>query len=256
MNPTLILWVFDFLTNRSQYVKVNGASSSSRNTNTVAPQGSVISSVLYTLCTSGKCHLPCTVHPVHLREVSSPLYCTPCTLQGSVISPVLYTLYTSGKCHLPCTVHPVHFREVLSPLYCTPCTPHGSVISPVLYTLYTSGKCYLPCTVHPVHLRKCYLPCTVHPEHLREVLSPLYCTPCTPQESVISPVLYTLYTSGKCHLPCTVHPVHVREVLSPLYCTPCKRMTAGQSNRTARTYLSNVMMIYVWLDSFRRQHNI
>ena len=134
VNPTLILWVLDFLMNRSQYVKVNGASSSSRNTNTGAPQGSVISPVLYTMYTSGKCYLPCTVHHVHLREVLSPLYCTPCTPQGSVISPVLYTMYTSGKCYLPCTVHHVHLREVLSPLYCTPCTPQGSVISPVLYT--------------------------------------------------------------------------------------------------------------------------
>ena len=144
VNPTLILWVLDFLTNRSQYVKVNVASFSSRKTNTGVPQGSVISPVLYTLYTPGKYYLPCTVHPVHLREVLSPLYCTPCTPQGSVISPILYTMYTSGKCYLPCTVHPVHLREVLSPLYCTPCTPQVSVISPVLYTLYTSGKCYLP----------------------------------------------------------------------------------------------------------------
>ena len=116
MKPTLILWVLDFLTNRSQYVKVNGASPSSVNTNAGAPQ-------------------------------------------GSVISPVLYTMYTSGKCYLPCTVHPVHLKEVLS------------------------------------------------------------------------------------------HPVHLREVLSPLYCTPCTRVIVGQSNRTARTYFSNMPMIYVWLDS-------
>ena len=52
VNPTLIIWVHDFVKNISQYVKVNGASSSSRNTNTGSPQGSVISPILYTLYTS------------------------------------------------------------------------------------------------------------------------------------------------------------------------------------------------------------
>ena len=53
MNPTLILWALDFLTNRSQYMKWNGASSSSRNSNTGGPQGIVISPVLYIVYTIG-----------------------------------------------------------------------------------------------------------------------------------------------------------------------------------------------------------
>ena len=67
VNPTLILWVLDFLTNRSQYVKINGASSSSRNMNTGKSQGSVISPALYCIalyCTVLYC-TPCTVHPAH-----------------------------------------------------------------------------------------------------------------------------------------------------------------------------------------------
>ena len=53
VNPTLILWALDFLTNRSQYMKWNGASSSSRNSNRGGPQGSGISPVLYIVYTSG-----------------------------------------------------------------------------------------------------------------------------------------------------------------------------------------------------------
>ncbi|XP_077981372.1 uncharacterized protein LOC144436447 [Glandiceps talaboti] len=62
VNPNIILWVLDFLTNRRQYVRVNAIGmnnrnpsatvSSMRSTSTGAPQGSVISPVLFTLYTN------------------------------------------------------------------------------------------------------------------------------------------------------------------------------------------------------------
>ena len=52
VNPHLILWVLSFLTDRHQRVRVNGHLSSSRRISTGAPQGSVISPVLYTLYTN------------------------------------------------------------------------------------------------------------------------------------------------------------------------------------------------------------
>ena len=62
VNPNLILWVLDFLTNRQQYVRVNNANagkdnssaimSGMRSTSTGAPQGSVISPVLFSLYTN------------------------------------------------------------------------------------------------------------------------------------------------------------------------------------------------------------
>ena len=52
VNPHLILWVLSFLTGRHQRVRVNGHLSSSRRISTGAPQGSVISPVLYILYTN------------------------------------------------------------------------------------------------------------------------------------------------------------------------------------------------------------
>lgn len=52
VNSNIILWVYDFLTNRSQHVKVNEALSSSMAINTGAPQGCVISPVLFILYTN------------------------------------------------------------------------------------------------------------------------------------------------------------------------------------------------------------
>lgn len=52
VNPHLILWVLSFVTDRHQRVRVNGHLSSSRKVFTGAPQGSVISPVLYTLYTN------------------------------------------------------------------------------------------------------------------------------------------------------------------------------------------------------------
>ncbi|KAJ8333972.1 hypothetical protein SKAU_G00412910 [Synaphobranchus kaupii] len=51
INPHLILWVLAFLTGRHQVVRINGQSSSTRSISTGAPQGSVISPVLFTLYT-------------------------------------------------------------------------------------------------------------------------------------------------------------------------------------------------------------
>ena len=50
-NPHLIIWVLSFLTGRHQRLRVNSYLSSSRRISTGAPQGSVISPVLYTLYT-------------------------------------------------------------------------------------------------------------------------------------------------------------------------------------------------------------
>ena len=45
-------WIFEFLTNRLQYVKCNGVNSLNLITNTGAPQGCVLSPVLYTIYTN------------------------------------------------------------------------------------------------------------------------------------------------------------------------------------------------------------
>ena len=52
VNPFLILWVNEFLTSRTQYVKYLGATSDTITTNTGAPQGCVLSPILFTLYTS------------------------------------------------------------------------------------------------------------------------------------------------------------------------------------------------------------
>jgi hypothetical protein len=53
VNPYKILWICSFLTNRSQSVLFNSVKSSNIVTNTGAPQGCVLSPVLFTLHTSG-----------------------------------------------------------------------------------------------------------------------------------------------------------------------------------------------------------
>lgn len=52
VNPHLIIWILSFLSDRCQRVRVNGHLSTSRSLSTGAPQGSVISPVLYTLYTN------------------------------------------------------------------------------------------------------------------------------------------------------------------------------------------------------------
>ena len=52
VNPKLILWINNFLTNRSQQVRFNSATSSSRFINTGAPQGCVLASILFILYTN------------------------------------------------------------------------------------------------------------------------------------------------------------------------------------------------------------
>ena len=52
VSPSLILWINEFLTNRPQYVKFNGGKSDLLITNTGAPQGCVLSPLLFTLYTS------------------------------------------------------------------------------------------------------------------------------------------------------------------------------------------------------------
>ena len=57
VNPSLILWIESFLTDRPQYVKFNDVKSDVVITNTGAPQGCVLSPVLFTLYTSDcKCN--------------------------------------------------------------------------------------------------------------------------------------------------------------------------------------------------------
>ena len=52
VDPGLVLWVLDFLIGRAQFVKVDKIMSTMRQTSTGAPQGCVISPVLYTLYTA------------------------------------------------------------------------------------------------------------------------------------------------------------------------------------------------------------
>ena len=52
VSPNIILWINDFLTDRPQYVKLLGVGSDVTITNTGAPQGCVLSPLLFTLYTS------------------------------------------------------------------------------------------------------------------------------------------------------------------------------------------------------------
>ena len=52
VNTHLISWIGNFLTNRTQYVKINNTKSSVITTNVGAPQGSVLSPALFTLYTN------------------------------------------------------------------------------------------------------------------------------------------------------------------------------------------------------------
>ena len=52
VNPRLILWIVDFLVNRSQRVRYESTYSLSRTTSTGAPQGTVLSPILFTLYTN------------------------------------------------------------------------------------------------------------------------------------------------------------------------------------------------------------
>ena len=52
VNPQLCHWLIDFLSNRTQSVRINGLSSNSITLNTGAPQGCVLSPILFTLYTN------------------------------------------------------------------------------------------------------------------------------------------------------------------------------------------------------------
>ena len=52
VNSNLIVWINEFLTNRPQYVKFNGVKSEILTLNTGAPQGCVLSAILFTVYTS------------------------------------------------------------------------------------------------------------------------------------------------------------------------------------------------------------
>ena len=49
---SIISWIFDYLTNRLQYVRINGFLSSAIRTNTGAPQGTVLAPFLFVLYTA------------------------------------------------------------------------------------------------------------------------------------------------------------------------------------------------------------
>ena len=52
INSNLIAWIYDFLTDRTQYVKFQNCFSDSITTNTGSPQGCVLSPVLFTIYTN------------------------------------------------------------------------------------------------------------------------------------------------------------------------------------------------------------
>ena len=49
---SVILWIFDYLTNRLQYIRLNGVLPSVICTNTGAPQGTVLAPFLFSLYTA------------------------------------------------------------------------------------------------------------------------------------------------------------------------------------------------------------
>ncbi|KAK7883856.1 hypothetical protein WMY93_026979 [Mugilogobius chulae] len=61
VDPHLVNWIMDYLTNRPQYVRVGGQMSSTLTCSTGAPQGTVLSPLLFTLYTSdynsNTCHI-------------------------------------------------------------------------------------------------------------------------------------------------------------------------------------------------------
>ena len=52
LTSSFISWIFDYLTNRLQYVRLNGALSSVICTDTGAPQGTVLAPILFSLSTA------------------------------------------------------------------------------------------------------------------------------------------------------------------------------------------------------------
>ena len=52
VNNKITAWILEFITNRSQYVKLNNYKSDMLYTNTGAPQGCVISPILFTIYTN------------------------------------------------------------------------------------------------------------------------------------------------------------------------------------------------------------
>ena len=76
INKCVIAWIFEFLTNRPQYVKLNGVTSDLIFTNTGAPQGCVISPVLFTLYTND-----CTFNERNTKLIK---FADDSTLQGLI----------------------------------------------------------------------------------------------------------------------------------------------------------------------------
>ena len=54
MKSSVISWIFDYLTNRLQYVRLNGVLSSFLWTNTGAPQGTILAPFLFSLYTADR----------------------------------------------------------------------------------------------------------------------------------------------------------------------------------------------------------
>ena len=49
---SVVSWIFDYLTSRLRYVRLNGLLSSATSTNIGAPQGAVLAPFLFALCTA------------------------------------------------------------------------------------------------------------------------------------------------------------------------------------------------------------
>ena len=62
INSNLIAWIYDFLTDRTQYVKFQGCVSDVISTNTGSPQGCVLSPVLFTIYTN-----ECRINEINVK---------------------------------------------------------------------------------------------------------------------------------------------------------------------------------------------
>ena len=76
MNDYIVSWIIEFLTNRSQYVKFNNVISNCITTNTGAPQGCVISPVLFTIYTND-----CSINSEHTSLIK---FADDSTIQGFI----------------------------------------------------------------------------------------------------------------------------------------------------------------------------
>ena len=76
INRKIIAWIFQFLTNRPQYVKFNNVTPDFIHTNTGAPQGCIISPVLFTLYTND-----CSFNDTNIKLIK---FADDSTLQGLI----------------------------------------------------------------------------------------------------------------------------------------------------------------------------